>query len=96
LGRVIWPSLRMYCPVEFQTIAPANVFPPAIATKIEEAVADVVKVWSGLQVRIDITDQRGFTRALDTVEAAITKVAEEDAAQEPPRADLQDLRTRPA
>lgn len=69
--------------------------PPAIATKIEEATADVVKVWSGLQVRIDITDQRGFQRALETVEAAIAKVDAEDAAQTS-QPDLESLRLRPA
>jgi hypothetical protein len=70
--------------------------PPAIATKIDEATAAVVKVWSGLQVRIDITDQRGFARALETVDAAIAKVDAEDAAHAPARPEFQDLRLRPA
>ena len=69
--------------------------PSAIATRIEEATANVVKVWSGLQVRIDISDQPGFQRALDTVEAAITKVDAEDAAHAP-RPELESLRVRPA
>jgi plasmid maintenance system antidote protein VapI len=70
--------------------------PSAIAARIEEAVANVVKVWSTLPVRVDISDQRGFAKAVEIVDAAIAKVNAEDAVQESARPDLESLRLRPA
>jgi hypothetical protein len=68
--------------------------PPHIATRIEEATAAVVKVWSTLPVRVDISDQRGFARAVEIADAAIAKVDAEDAAASRP--DVESLRVRPA
>jgi plasmid maintenance system antidote protein VapI len=53
--------------------------PAVLAARIENAVQQVVLVWTGLGVRIDITDEQGFKRALDSVTAAIAKVEAEDA-----------------
>jgi len=69
--------------------------PSAIATRIEEATANVVKVWGTLPVRVDISDEQSFIKALEIANAAIAKVEAEDAAQAP-RPDIESLRVRPA
>jgi plasmid maintenance system antidote protein VapI len=57
--------------------------PPSIASRIEEAVAKVVKVWSVLPVRTDISDQASFAKALEIADTAIAKIDAEDAASAP-------------
>lgn len=52
---------------------------------IERAVEHIAKVWTVLPVRVDLTDERGFAIAVQIVDNAIAKVAEED---------TQDLRVR--
>lgn len=70
--------------------------PSAIATRIEEAVANVVKVWTVLPVRTDISDQRSFAKALEIADAAIAKVDAEDAAQDSPGLRIRAVNEAPA
>lgn len=69
--------------------------PPYIISRIEETVEKVVRVWSTLPVKTDISDHQSFTKALEIADAAIAKVDAEDAAPTS-RPDFENLRVRPA
>src|SRR5258706_15630841 len=68
--------------------------PPYITSHIEETVEKVVRVWSTLPVKTDISDHQSFTKALEIADAAIAKVDAEDAAASRP--EIENLRVRPA
>jgi hypothetical protein len=47
--------------------------PTATTEKIESAVRDIVKVWTALGIKIDLSDTEGFARALKAADEAILK-----------------------